>query len=456
LKTDSILSEISKKKADTSTGRIVSEPIDPPMSIQDVVLITLKNNPDLKQAQARIDQARAVTDLMKASFWPSLGFYTEYTRGNAPSASLFKKIDQRMFPLDANLNEPGWFDNFESGLNARMNLFNGYKDYLAVRMAQKEKAIAVLDRQAVENMLVTQVIQSFYDVLAAADFVDIASQAVQTLSEQLRIMQVRFEGGSVLKSDVLSLKVRLASAQEQLLSSQNRHDLAVSSLLNLMGLDLLIIQPDAMLLEKSFLDTPDFPETFGDGYAYALAHRPEIIRVQDQLIRSKMAVDAAKCGYLPRLDLMMKYYMDDPNMQYDIDRENWIAALILNWDFFTGFATPASIRKAEAALNEMLAADQKTRLKIRLDVKTAYLNRQEAQARYDLTVNAADSAAESFRIVQNHYLGGSVPVTRFLEAELDLNKARIHETVAYYDRKTASAEIARAIGLWSSQPILSK
>jgi outer membrane protein TolC len=337
-----------------------------------------------------------------------------------------------------------------------MNLFNGGKDYLAVQMAKKGEMIADLDRQALGNLLIARVITSFYDAFAAGEFVKIAEKSVQTISEHLRMMQVRLEGGGALKSDVLSLEVRLARAKEQLLSSKNHYEIALASLFNLMGLDSGFIDDDTEALEKSFLETPLLPETFTDGFVHALKQRPEIASIRRKLVQSRMEVDSAKSSYLPSLDLMMKYYVADPEMKYNLDRENWIAAVILNWDFFSGFATQASVRRAESALKEMLAADQKQLLKIRLDVKTAYLNRQEAESRYHVAINAVDSAAESFRIVKNHYMGGSVPVTRFLEAELDLNKARIHAAVANYDREKASAEIARAIGLWSSQTIFPK
>jgi outer membrane protein len=105
-------------------------------------------------------------------------------------------------------------------------------------------------------------------------------------------------------------------------------------------------------------------------------------------------------------------------------------------------------------MKEMLEADRNAVLGIRLDVKTAYLNFEEAQSRYQVAVSTVDSAEESLRLIKNHYLGGSVPVTRFLEAELDLNRAQIRAANAYYDRIKAASEIARAIGLWSSQPIV--
>ncbi len=427
--------------------------LENPLTIEKVLTISLKNNPDLNQAHFRILQARAMTDLSNAAFWPAFGFYTEYMQGDAPSSYLFKTIDQRKLPQDVNFNDPGWFENYETGLNARMNLFNSGKDYLALQMAKKDEMIANLDRRTLENALIAQVISTFYDTLAALELIEIARESVGTVSEQFRIMRVRFEGGGALKSDVLSLEVRLAQAKEELLSSENHYELKLTALSNLMGLDPALLNERRDILEKSFLDTPSVPDNYTDGVILALENRPELARVRQQLIQSRIGLDSARTGYLPRLDLMAKYYVADPTMKYNTDRENWIAALMFNWDFFNGFATPAAARKAEAMVKEMLEADRHAVMSIRTDVKTAYLKLQEAKARYQVAVSTLDSAEESLRLVKNHYLGGSVPVTRFLEAELDLNRARIRSAAAYYDQVKGSSEIARAIGLWSSQTI---
>jgi outer membrane protein TolC len=453
---DTVWDGLSEKSLDENKGLI--SPIFPeaPMKIQEVLFITLENNPDIKQAQSRIYQAKAMTDLSMAAFWPSIGFYTEYMQGDAPSSYLFKTIDQRKLPPDVNFNDPGWFESYESGLSARMNLFNSGKDYLAVQMAKEGEMIAGLNRQTLENLLVAQVIRTFYDTLAAEDFIEIARGSVNTVSEQLRIMKIRYERGGALKSDVLSMEVRLAQSQEQLLSSKNRFKVSLLALANLMGLDPAFFDEKQNVLEKSFFDIFPIPDTFDEGIVHAMEYRPEAAMARRQLVWSRMQLDSARAGYLPRLDLMAKYYVADPDMKYNLDRENWIAAIMFNWDLFTGFATSSAIKKADAGVKEMLAADQKEIQEIRLDVKTAYLNHQEAQSRVQVAVSAVDSAAESFEIVKKHYEGGSVPITRFLEAELDLRRARINATSAFYNRKKAKAEIARAIGLWSSQSILLK
>jgi len=429
-----------------------SSDMDPalPLTLPQVIDIALSNNPNLQQAAHRMAKARAMKDLADTAFWPMVGFYTEYTQGDAPSAYLFKTIDQRKLPRNVNFNDPGWFENFETGIQARMNLFNGGKDYLGLQMAKQGVDISELDRQSVANDLTAQVITAFYDVLAAKDFVDIAETSVDTVSEQLRIIRVQYEGGSALKSDVLSLKVRLARARETLVQSRNRYKLAKAALANLMGMDPGEFSESKDLLVKTEGAPIRVPDNYEDGIMQALSHRPELEKLRKQLVKSRMGLDAAKTNYLPSIDLMGKYYVDDPSMDYDRDRENWTAGVMFNWNLFTGFSTQAQINKADAMVKEMLAADRQATLGIKLDVKNAYLHREAAQARYEVAESSVDNAEASYRLVAEHYKGGSVTITRYLEAELDRNRARIRATAAFYDKIKANADLARAIGKWAS------
>jgi outer membrane protein len=415
-----------------------------PVSLAEALEIARDNNPDILMAVARIRQAGSMIEQSNASFYPTLGFYTEYMQGDAPSAYLFKTIDQRMLQPGTDFNYPGWFENWESGIRAELNLYNGGRDFLNKQMAETGLSISEYDRKSVENVLVASVIHTYYNALAAKEYIKTAEESVKTVDSQLRIMNVRFAAGGALKSDILSLEVRLAQAQEAVVQRKNSLRISEAVLAKLLGVnpDTVTIQPDADI------EPVRLPEDYGAGLAYALGHRPELHKAREQLIRSRMAMDMSKSGYLPRVDFQTRYYMDDPNFNYDSDRDNWTAAVFFNWDLFTGFSTKADTKRAAAALDEMLAADQKTVLFVKYDVKKAYLRLEEAAERLKVAQSAVDTAEESLKLVKKQYEGGSATITRYLEAELARNWASISAIAAFYDKEKAMGEIGRAIGYW--------
>lgn len=417
-----------------------------PVSLAEAINIALENNPENHMAVARIAQAEAAIRQSNAAFFPALGFYTEYTHADAPSVYLFKKIDQRELPPNTDFNAPGELNNFESGLTGRINLFNGGRDYLRRRMAQTGLTISRLDRESVVNAMIASVINAYYDVLAAREFIQIARDSVTTVQKELELMRVRLRGGSVLKSDVLSLEVRLAESEEELVRSRNRHQTALTALAAVMGID-----PDREPVIEAPVGFPSasIPQKYDQGLAFALARRPDLIQVRERVRQSAMAADAVRGEYLPRVDLQGKYYLDDENMKYDADRDNWMAAVILNWDLFTGFSTRAAAEAASARLAETLAADRNAELSVKVDVRNAYLNLEEAGARLEVARRSMDASKESLTLVLKQFEGGSATITRYLQTELDRNRARIRAAAAYYDRQKALAEIGRAIGYWA-------
>jgi outer membrane protein len=414
------------------------------IDIQEAVAVAIRSNPEVEMALSRIAQSEAMIDEARAAFWPSLGFYSEYVEGDAPSAYLFKKIDQRELPAGTNFNDPGTFRNFESGATARVNLFKGGRNLLRKKMAEKGLDISRMNLMTVRNDLCSSVIQAYFTALATKDFIQIEKESVDTVGAELKNVQIRYKGGSALKSEVLSLEVRLAKARADVIRAENSYHISLAALANLMGM-----AADADIQPASDGWKPaELPGDYEAGLLLALSRRPELLKVREQIVSSKMALDLERRAYLPTIDAQAKGYFDDEDLKYDGDRANWTVGVLLNWDIFTGFSRKAKIDKARAMLGEMMGADRKVTQAIQLDVKTAFLRRSESDARLKVAKVSTVQAEEALRLVKKEYEGGSATIVRYLDAQLAQNAARVSETSAYYDLKKAEADLCRALGFF--------
>jgi outer membrane protein len=421
------------------------KPLAGDLTLRSAVGRALAGNPDQEMTLARIGQSEALVDQAMAPFWPTLSMQAAYQRGDAPSAALFAALDQRSLDMTKSFNYPGTFQNYNLGLKANWNLYRGGRDLLQRRMAETGLEISRLDGQSVENALVASVIKAFYNSLAGRDFVAIAQESVKTVGAQLKNMRVRHAAGGALKSDVLSLQVRLAQAKENLVRARNNHKLALAALANLMGADMDAAYRPVQGAEPAMKT----PETYRLGLAVALKLRPELQQARQRVVGARMALDKAKGGYHPTLDAQGRLYMDaDTPGEFDTGKANWVGGLVLNWDVFTGLSTGAASRRARSQLREMLAADRKATQSVQLDVKTAYLNHQAALARGEVSAASVAQADESLTLVKRQYDGGAATVTRYLEAELALSQARIRAAASHYDQRKASADTTRSLGLW--------
>ncbi|UCH05024.1 MAG: TolC family protein, partial [Candidatus Thorarchaeota archaeon] len=106
-----------------------------PISVLDAIRIAIDNNPDILLAISRIRESEATIDEANAAFWPTLRFYSEYTKADSPSTYLFKKMDQRRLSPGTDFNDPGKIENFEMGFSARYNIYSGGRDILRKKIA---------------------------------------------------------------------------------------------------------------------------------------------------------------------------------------------------------------------------------------------------------------------------------------------------------------------------------
>ena len=419
------------------TSRLVQGPI----SLPEAIAIAGTGNFDLAMAAQRIKMAAAAIKKAQSVFYPQVGISLEYMQGDAPSQYLFKTIDQRKFQPGTDFNQPGWFENWETGAAAEWNLFNGNRDRLGVQIAESEIKYRQSARDEIANSIRMAVIQAWYNILASRDYVTISNESLQTITTQLDIMRVRYRAGGALKSDLLSLEVRRARAQEEIVRSKNRLEISKTALASVMGLD-----PDVKLeLKEETGIVFRIPATYAEGITMALALRPEIRKIREKIFQAKQAMALAKSGYIPKLDFRTRYWLDDPEANFSTNRDNWTAGVVLSWALFSGFSTDAQVKAATAGLNETLAADRKTMLAVKTDVKTAYLRLKEAGERLTVAKKSVESADESFDLVRQQYQGGSADITRYLDSELARNRSRIHTATAYYDREKARADVCRAV-----------
>lgn len=436
----------SRPAPEVGAGSPEGEP-EPPgargaLALVECIDLALRANPDIKLAIARIGQAQATLDEARAPFLPVLAADTQYIRADAPSLFLFKSIDSRSFAPGTDFNNPGTFGNFESGLTLRYNLFNGGRDRLRKWMAETGRELSELGLEEAQNSLTASVIDVYYEIQAGAEVIATAKASSDTVRAQYEESEVKMELGSALRSDVLSLKVRLARAEERVIQAVNARKLAIAALANLLGED---ADADLQLVSGDSYEG-EIPEEYSIAVAEAMAERPELLRARKMVEQAAMDVSSRWRAYLPRADGTARVYWDDANLDYAGDRRNWFAGVTLSWDLFAGGSRQARIEKARAVLEEMLHADQKAALAIQLDVKSAYLRIEESRARLGVTAASVEQAEETLSLVRSQYEAGAATVTRFLEAELMLTQARMRYTAASFGLKKSLADAARAMG----------
>jgi len=253
---------------------------------------------------------------------------------------------------------------------------------------------------------------------------------------------VRVDGGAALRSDLLSLEVRLAEAKQQRLRSEVAEASALASLRELLALP----ASTALVLAGDAVDGLDVPEDESTALAGAYRDRPDVRAVRLRIEQAGLAAEQAHRAYLPRLDVAARLYGDDAGARLDPGDRNWTVAVALSLDLFDGFGREARIRRARAALDAAEWEDRQILLQVAREVEVAYLRLREARARAEVAATATRAADETLDIVSTRYAGGADPITRYLDAEAAAARARTSAIGARLDADRARVELARVLG----------
>lgn len=412
-------------------------------SVKDTVRLALERNPNLEAAELRVVQAEAGVAAARASFLPWLGAELACLRADAPSTYLFKTIDARELPQVLDFNDPGVVDNVEVGVTLRYTVWDAGRRRLELSRAAHAVRAETAGHDATANELIGAVIQAYFGVLEAGEYVDVAERSLQTVQSQLRDVRVRHEHGGALRADVLALEVRESRARERLISAGNALELSRTALRQLLD---MAPEEDVALSGREWRPAA-LPTTLSECLETASANRPELRALDARRAAARDSAQLSRRQYWPALDAVGRYWADDDGTDFDAPRANWMAGATLTWSLFEGGRRRAKGREAGASVEQLRAQHRALQRSIEVQVNRAFLSLQEARTRYEVARGNVARAEESLRLVQELFEGGGATVTRYLQGEQDRTEALFGEIRGRFDVKRRSAGLGHALGL---------
>lgn len=408
----------------------------------------LNNNPDLQIMQDRIALAEAQLGLALSSFYPSIKTRLSYEHSDNPSRAFGMVIAQRRldFSPSTDFNHPGGMDNYRPEVTASYSLFRGGKDYFNTKAAQLGIEAATLEKSATRNQLIQTVSSTFYAYMASVQADKVAARSIEAVQSELKHSKIRYDAGSTLRSDVLSLEVQLAEAQNTKIHTSNAIELTKTGLKSLLGLTAR--EPFEVDSTKQW-SLPQVNNTFDELLNLAMKQRPETLIANKHIEIAQQQLNAMRGAYLPKADAYVSYGSDSKNLDFSSNRDNVTAGVMVEMDIFSGFRDNENLKKAEHQLAIARKAAKRTQLVIESAVKTAHLNVLEALTRVEVTSSAVKAAEEAFRLVNEQRKAGTVTVTRYIEAEVARDKSYARNISARFDALRAEAELNQAIGNWN-------
>lgn len=392
------------------------------------------NNPDVRMAQQRIAAASANLEQANSAFWPRAQIQSSYSRTDNPMMAFGNILNQRAFSPSLNFNNVPETDEINVRGLITAPLYAGGKSVAERNAAKANQRASSLEKAAMLNQLEFEVARTFLAIRRIRQLAASVEATLHAFETNLVVSQRRFENGSVLKSDVLDVEVRLAEANEQLVRSRNAEQLTQRALKNLLG-----IENDEAFSVDDALPQLSIPSEKS-------FERPELLALQHREEAARAKVRAAKSGRLPRVNAFGSLDYDYGTITRG-DGTSYAAGVVAQWDLWDGFSTRSKINEAEETLNAVQEDTRKVRLAIGLEVEQARLNLVAARERLMSAAKAVAKAGESAKLTRDRFEQGLALSTQIIDAETALLAAKVRREDAESDEQLAIASLRKALAL---------
>jgi NodT family efflux transporter outer membrane factor (OMF) lipoprotein len=383
-------------------------------SLDRLMARALEQNLDLREASARIAEARAASAAASSGYLPTIVA--------AGSANRRRQSANGPLPIDAIPGIERDQTIYDIGFDAswEIDLFGRTRREVEATEARIGQAEA--RRDAVELAVTAEVARTYFAMRGAEQRLEARRAAVAAARRTADLVQIRCDAGESSAAEVAQSQADLRSLEARLPALEAERRTAALSLGLLVGglpeAGLALLEPDAAPIELA-----PFPVgERGD----LLRRRPDVSAAERALAAATADVGVATAEWFPRLTIGANGGFESlaTGNLFDAGSETWSIVPRLTWRVFDGGRVRAGVDAARARTEAAATAYDRA-------VFAAIADAERALARYQLGLEAVDrqrvavaAAARSHEYAAERYRAGDVSLLELLDAERVLRDAQ--------------------------------
>jgi NodT family efflux transporter outer membrane factor (OMF) lipoprotein len=403
-------------------------------TLQDPVLEYLlesavAENLDVKEAHARIHEARARRGVTKADLFPMVdaGGSVRLSRSSEETGS---GGERKLYVVDF---DAAW----------ELDIFGGRRR--ALEAAEADLQMSEEDLRDVLVSLLAEVALNYVEVRSFQTRLSIALHSLHTQQETFNITQWRFQAGLTTQLDVEQAKYNLAQTQSripvfQIGLEQAKNRLAV-----------LLAKPPGFL-EDSLAEPKAIPATsmqiaFGVP-AEVLRRRPDIRRAERNLAAQSALVGVATAELYPKFSLLGSIGLEalSSDSLFSTGSRTHTIGPSITWSLFNAGAIRNNIAVQSALQKQAFIRYEATVLMAFEEVENALIAYAEEQSRKKSLSQACRAAQQAVDLAQNQYVSGLIDFNTLLDAQRSLLSFQDQLAVSERDAITNLITLYKVLG----------
>jgi outer membrane protein TolC len=424
-----------------------------PLSLNDVIALTKRNNHDLSAARAALEEARSDEDRAFGALLPTIsanGIYTHNYK-NVTYANLFAQKDVppavagNISALTSSLGNIVVLkgDALQASLGVNIPLASA-PAWFGYEAARSSFHAAEANTAVTETTILYAAAQAFYAAAGTDELLEARQHGVEVARKTLDNSQALFNAGKATRLDLDRAELAIVNAQQALREAVDLRESSYRSLGTLAGFhDAFRVEPPAQPMDGQSASVAGLVEQ-----SYRL--RPEFAAYTASIKAAAEQSRAAHWQWAPTLsgfgNLNGYNYAGITGDYY-----SWAAGLQLSWTIYDGGVRDAARRQADARRVENEEYLEQLRLAVADDIANASRALATKGDGLVAAVRAATIASEALDLVRAQYTAGIATQLDVLQAQDSLINAEVQRAQARFDLALADLSLQRNSGTFPEQ-----
>ena len=371
--------------------------------LNELVEESVKANPNLQIAEARLRQARAYSGIAMGGLWPSVSASGSYQKFHTAGVTPDNQTK----------------DLFQSGLDAvwEMDLFGGIRRNVESANANVQAAIENI--RDVQVSLIAEVATDYVQLRLYQQEIVVAQNNLTAQQHTADITRKLFKAGFDSALDVANAESVVATTEAQIPVFET------SAKQSIYALSVLLARPPAALLEKlsPTVNLPAAPPKIPAGMPSGLLRRrPDIREAEAQLHAATAQTGVAIAQLFPSFSLtgtvnsnsnLLRTWWNNTNRSFSVGPS-------LNWPVFQGGAIISNVRLQEALLDQAFITYEETVLSAFQDVENALIAFANEQEHRKSLTDAVAANRKAVDLSLQLYTAGQIDFLNVLVAQTSL------------------------------------
>ena len=386
------------------------------IKLEEAIQLGIQNNNQLKIANSDVTIANENLDQTQIAKAPVFGVNMAYNYIGNPK--VFEGFYEKNVTVDF-YNQQGSANVYASLPLYYGGVINNQIDKQKLIVSMQE-SVAKMTEIEIKQNITTQ----FFNLEKLYKQIEVTKQNIVNTDLRIKQLESRVSNGQNLKSDLLRTELQKSNFEVAVFRSSNSIELISNYLDILIGLPTnTILKPvlDGILIPKKEVS---LDESLDEAYQ----NRYEIKRSEINVKIAESSLQITKSGFKPYISANLLFNTQYPAQWPDYSDNilnYWAGGLSLSWDISGLYNIKHKANADKVQIEKSNVSLSATKDVINQDVKTAYVRFTESVRNITTFNKDVDLALSNYKIVKSRYDNDFAVISDIVDAELQLNEAKI-------------------------------